>query len=247
MGLPWYADSAPLLVETGSTKHVAWALKWKRPWTLAAYDLPDITLEMSTASSSFSYEERCHHYENIFSSSTLSLACRCCDGEVGQGACQACIYAVGFHICPKSGIREHRWRRTSLFGGQLDVQRTIFNLHRRLFPTDVIKSKAQEYIDAGLIPERSAHVMVRTIEAERGGETLANENLGSDAEGEGGADDRPLAKLNARQLAELLAKREQQMREGGPENEMTDQWRVYSEIIHALPTGKRLRMMVQAL
>ena len=125
LGLPWYADSAPLLVETGSTKHVAWALKWKRPWTLAAYDLPDITLEMSTAGSSFSYEERCHHYENIFSSSTLSLACRCCDGEVGQGACQACIYAVGFHICPKSGIREHRWRRTSLFGGQLDVQRTI--------------------------------------------------------------------------------------------------------------------------
>ena len=144
-------------------------------------------------------------------------------------------------------MREHRWRRNTLFGGQLDVQRTIFNLHRRLFPTDVIRSKAQEYIDAGLIPDRMAQVMVRTIEAERGGEALANEHLGSDVEAEdGGADGRPLAKLNARQLAELLAKREQQMRDGGPEGEMTDQWRVYSEIVHALPTERRLRMMVQA-
>ena len=108
--------------------------------------------------------------------------------------------------------------------------------------------KAQEYIDAGLIPDRMAQVIVKTIEAERGNEGVANEhNFGSDAEGEGGADeDRPLAKLNARQLAELLAKREQQMREGGPEGEMTDQWRVYNEIVHALPTERRLRMMVQA-
>ena len=71
-----------MLVETGSTKQVAWVLKWKRPWTLAAYDLPDITLEMSTAGSSFSYEERCHHYENVFSSSTLNISCRCCDGQL---------------------------------------------------------------------------------------------------------------------------------------------------------------------
>ena len=31
------------------------------------------------------------------------------------------------------------------FGGQLDVQRTILNLYRRMFPTNVIRSKAQEY------------------------------------------------------------------------------------------------------
>ena len=116
-----------------------------------------------------------------------------------------------------------------------------------MFPTDVIRSKAQEYIDAGLIPERMAQVMVRSIEAERGGEALANENLGSDVEAEdGAADGRPLSKLNAAQLAELLAKREQQMREGGPDGEITDQWRVYNEIVHALPTERRLRMMVQA-
>ena len=31
-----------------------------------------------------------------------------------------------------------------------------------------------------------------------------------------------------------------------PEGEMMDQWRVYNEIVHALPTERRLRMMVQA-
>ena len=109
----------------------------------------------------------------------------------------------------------------------------------------MIRSKAQEYVDANLIPERMAQVMVRTIEAERGGETPANEHLGSDAEGEGGAADRPLAKLNARQLSELLQTREQQMK-SSPEGGMTDQWRVYDEIVHTLPTERRLRMMIQA-
>ena len=80
LGLAWYEDSSPLLFETGSTKQVAWVLKWKRPSTLAAYDLPGITLEMSTAGSNFSYEERAHSYENTFSSSILNISCRCCDG-----------------------------------------------------------------------------------------------------------------------------------------------------------------------
>ena len=52
---------------------------------------------------------------------------------------------------------------------------------------DVIRSKSQEYIDAGLIPEEMAQVMVRTIENERGGEALANENHLADAEGKVGS------------------------------------------------------------
>jgi hypothetical protein len=160
---------------------------------------------------------------------------------------------VGFHVWSESGVVQHRWRRTTLFGGELDVQRCIFNLHRRQFPIDVIRSKAQEYIDAGLVAEQCAQMMVRTIEAERGGESVVNEHrLGLDGEGVGGAagedeNDRPVAtKLNARQLGELLEKREHQMRQGGPDGEVTDQWRVYNEIVHALPSERRLRMMVQA-
>ena len=66
-------------------------------------------------------------------------------------------------------------------------------------------------MDAGLVDNR-------TIEQERGGESVVNEHyLGRDAAvagGEAGDDDcRPLAKLNARQLRELLHQREQQMRQ----------------------------------
>ena len=105
-------------------------------------------------------------------------------------------------------------------------------------------------MDAGLVDEQSAQIMVTTIEAERGGEALVNEHDGLDMEngfGDGGGDDaRPLAKLNARQLEELLHERERQMRQGGPDGEETDQWRVYKEIVHALAGPTRLRMMVQA-
>ena len=98
------------------------------------------------------------------------------------------------------------------------MQRCLFNLHRRfffldnragqtrteqhrLFPIDVIRSKAQEYVDASLCDHNAAQVMVRTIEAERGGENIFNERHGV-TEGEGSAageeEDRPIAtKLNA--------------------------------------------------
>ena len=123
-------------------------------------------------------------------------------------------------------------------------------MKNKLFPIDVIRSKAQEYVDASLCDHNAAQVMVRTIEAERGGENIFNERHGV-TEGEGGVageeDDRPIAtKLNKRQLAELLEERERQMRQGSTDGEPTDQWRVYSEIVQALQSHRRLRMMIQA-
>ena len=114
--LAWVADSVPEVdVTTGGEKSVRWTLKWAPP-TLARRALPDITFQISSTGSSFSYEERAHHFETLFS--TSELVCKCCDGEIGPlGPCDTCRYAVGFHICPKSGIAEHRWCRTSLFGG----------------------------------------------------------------------------------------------------------------------------------
>ena len=107
----------------------------------------------------------------------------------------------------------------------------------------------QEYVDAALVDEQSAQIMVTAIEAERGGETVVNEHLevGGGEGGEAGDDDgRPLAKLNARQLAELLHERERQMQQGGLAGEATDQWRVYREIVHCLAGTSCLRMMIQA-
>ena len=108
----------------------------------------------------------------------------------------------------------------------------------------------QEYVDAGLVDEQNAQITVTTIEAERGGDALVNEHERLDVENGacdcGGDDSLPLAKLNARQLEELLHERERQMRQGGPDCEETDQWRVYKEIVSALAGLTRLRTMVQA-
>ena len=105
-------------------------------------------------------------------------------------------------------------------------------------------------MDAALVDEQSAQIMVTAIEAERGGESVVNEHLEAGG-GEGGeagdGDGRPLAKLSARQLVELLHERERLMRQGGgPDGEATDQWRVYSEIVQWLSSAKCLRMMIQA-
>ena len=150
------------------------------------------------------------------------------------------------------------------------MQRCLFNLHRRLLPIDVIRSKAQEYVDAALVDQQSAHAMVRVIELERGGESVFIERHGVETEGEGGGaageGDQIATKLNMRQLAELLADRERLMRQGSEAGQPTDQWRVflmavpfqcehtkqntyrrvYSEIVEAFQSQRRLRMMVQA-
>ena len=111
------------------------------------------------------------------------------------------------------------------------MQRCLFNLHRRLLPIDVTRSKAQEYVDAALVDQQSAHAMVRVIELERGGESVFIERHGVETEGEGGGaageGDQIATKLNMRQLAELLADRERLMRQGSEAGQPTDQWRVF--------------------
>ena len=70
LALAWYADSVPEVdVTAGGEKSVRWTLKWARPQSLASRVLPDITFQISSTGSSFSYEERAHHFETLFSTS----------------------------------------------------------------------------------------------------------------------------------------------------------------------------------
>ena len=161
--LAWYCDQVPEACVVEGKPSTRWNLKWCQPFTLAGRGVPPITLQVATKGSTFSYEERCHYYETVFSST--NLVCQCCAEEIPAAPCDACRYAVGWHVCPRASDGVHRWRRTSLFGGTLDIQRVLFNLHRRMFPIDVLRSKALEYVEAGLVSEPEAQTMVRVIEA----------------------------------------------------------------------------------
>ena len=131
--------------------------------------------------------------------------------------------------------------------GHLDVQRVLYNFHRRNFPLEVLHAKAREYIAASLIDEGQALNMIRAIEAERGTASLINDNLDEpEARGEAPPTDLPLTRLSLEEMRELLHTRERQMQDGGDPAVETDQWRVYRHIVDSLQEGRYLRLMVQA-
>ena len=67
------------------------------------------------------------------------------------------------------------WRKGTLFAGEVDIQRALFNLHRKMVPTEVLREKADMYVDAGLVSRARADVMLRVIEAERDWSRMIND------------------------------------------------------------------------
>ena len=83
LGLAWYTDVTPALITVNGKRAVQWDLKWSMPASLARRGLPSITLQVATATSGsgFSFEERAHHFETVFSSGEFGLVCPCCAQE----------------------------------------------------------------------------------------------------------------------------------------------------------------------
>ena len=118
-------------------------------------------------------------------------------------------------------------------------------------PTDVLKTKAQQYVDAGLLQQNMAERVIRVIEQERRGDAYVNDP----SEAASSTDPAPsnlTTKLSPQQMKDLLTKREGMMKmgqvrdDGGHDLGVTDQWRVYSHIIGCIERGELLRLMVQA-
>ena len=151
------------------------------------------------------------------------------------------MHAVGLHRC-EHVEGELRWRKGSLHGGKLDVERCLWNLHRKIVPTQKIAEKALEFVQEGLIKEDEAERIMAVISAERHLERVAN----ADAEEAATEVSSLTHKLNQTQLVELLRKREANMRTGGAGGGVPDQYRVYQDITGAIERGEDLRMMVQA-
>ena len=235
--LPWFCSEGP----TREEDERAWRFYWSPPPPdkLGGAVLPEIQLTVDVDGSSVCYEERCRHLEDELCKTAHGLVCQCCLCE--SSVCASCVHAIGLHHC------EHapgalRWRKGSLHGGKLDVERCLWNLHRKAVPMQKIEGKAQEFVSEELITMVDAERIIAVITAERHLDRVAN----ADAEEAASEVSSLTHKLNQAQLVELLRKREVNMRSGGAGGGVPDQHRVYCDIIGAIERGEYLRMMVQA-
>ena len=113
-------------------------------------------------------------------------------------------------------------------------------------PLDALKEKAKAYVESGLINEELAERVVRVIESERGDATYINDVRPGDQPDAAVASSTLTTRLSPEQLKELLDKRVEMMKQGGTDDGVTDQYRVYSHIIERLQGDQPLRLLVQA-
>ena len=243
MSLSWYCGEPPKSrLSADGAVLVDWTLRWTPPPELED-QLQAKTLVLGPEQA-VSFETVCAEYEREFCHPRFDLVCACCALESVDKKCKACAHCIGFHRCSSKrlGTDRIRWRKGTLFGGALDVERALLNLHRKCVPLETLKPKADEYVAAGLLTVDKANSIMQVIEAERGRMRTTNE-IDSDTE-------RPeqreqlSSRLSQPELVAELERREKMMQAG--KSGITDQWRVYTHIVHSLRTGTPLRLMVQA-
>ena len=134
-----------------------------------------------------------------------------------------------------------RWRKGSLHGGDLDIERVMFNLHRKRLPLEVLKRKADDYVEEGLLSSEKARNMMSVIEQERNSVRTINEISDDEAPTQR---ETMSTRLSHTEMAAELHRREELLKAGN--SGVTDQWRVYTHIVNSLRLGSPLRLMVQA-
>ncbi len=120
--LPWFCESAPEKDADGVTH---WTFVWEPPMEARSERLQRKELKL-TDKTHVSFEHICKTFEDEICSKQ-SVVCDCC--QPTTSLCKSCRFAVGFHRCEKKP-GELRWRKHSLFGGSLDAERCLWNLHR---------------------------------------------------------------------------------------------------------------------
>ena len=230
LGLPWFCPTAPA-VKAGERGQALteWTFVWMPPppEVLGGLKLEPETMTLS-ANCNVSFEEMCYKVESTLCPAELDAICPCCEGLSG-GHCDSCRYAVGFHRCGSHGhdwgdIVE--WKKGPLHQGKLDLQRTLFNLHRKMVPTDRLRETAQRYVAGGGMTNESAHNIMRAIEQERGQQPITGSAASSTDGPEGSGGSGVISpKMSPEELAAELHQREVMMRSGGSGALDTDQWR----------------------
>ena len=207
--------------------------------------VPTLTL---AADSKVSFETICRDLEHEFTRTDYGFVCECCECA---SPCSSCQFARGFHVCANRTQGRKWYRKGTLFNDVLDVQRVLFELHRKSLPLDLLESKAQEYVEAGHITSKQATEMLAIIVEQRGDTTIMNESqINDDGKGTNTAahGEQTSKRLSTEELRTALAQREANLRRPTQitSTSSTDQWRIYAEICFSLQGDKDTAMFVQA-
>ena len=114
-----------------------------------------------------------------------------------------------------------------------------------MLPDHALEAKAKQYVDENLIDKETAERALKCIRLERGTTSFLNDGVDQTEDGTQAAS--TTTKLNPEELRKLLHKRVEMMKAGKGGDGITDQYRVYCNIIQEIEAGTSyLRMMVQA-
>ena len=147
LALSWYCESPPIVRAGPGGKELAeWTFFWDPPPAeeLGAHLLREVLVLAPDRAVPF--EEVCAKLESTFCGRQYGLVCVCCANDNIAKQCRACQHAIGFHRCLNQDVNtaKLRWRKGTLYGGHLDIERVLFNLHRKCVPTTVLEEKADE-------------------------------------------------------------------------------------------------------
>ena len=240
--LPWFCEAPPVtrLAPDGQSL-VEWTFTWTPPPASELGATLDPQVLVLGPDRAVSFEQECARIERELCRDMYKLICKCCqrDDTKGHEKCKACRYCTGFHRCSRSS--KVRWRKGSLHAGDVDIERVMFNLHRKRLPVEVLRRKADAYVEEGLLSLEKANTVMSVIEQERSIRRTINEISDDEAPAER---DAMTTRLSHAEMAAELHRREELLKAGSAG--ITDQWRVYTHIVNALQLGPPLRLMVQA-
>ena len=100
LGLAWYCSEPPFVDDSGAQ---SWRFSWTPPEETGAPDLEP--LELWIGADAISFERISHEIEMKFCASEHNLVCECCAMSL-PNVCPNCEFAVGFHWCVNSHLRD---------------------------------------------------------------------------------------------------------------------------------------------
>ena len=247
LSLAWWCSTPVEAFSVDGKDALQWTFQWSPPSPddIGGAQLETEMMKIATVpETGFSFEERCKQLEIKFGDAELDVVCACCAAGASNSTCDSCRFCTGWHRCsnrPGGGLV---WQAGTLHAGRLDIQRMLFNLHRRQIPTSVLQEKAAGYVESKYMSEKEATGILNTILFERGENGVANDGA---LDGDGLVNHGLSRRLTPEEIEAKLADNIEKMKAGGEEGVVTDQYRVFKFIIEQLEHGdKPLRLMIQA-